>query len=156
MGSAAQVGGALRQRLRVLWQLSGGRGPPSVQTTLSGQAPPAGPQWVSRLAPLEPQALAYDRPLCASLEGFTLHAATRSGALDPAGREALLRYVLRAPVAQERVEQRADGRSLPKVPPPRATNRVGRVTPGAIARGRNFWRARSPWTSSPAPGARGG
>jgi hypothetical protein len=38
-----------------------------------------------------------------------LHAATRAGALDPAGREALLRYVLRPPVAQERVEQRADG-----------------------------------------------
>jgi Putative transposase len=66
-------------------------------------------QWVSRLAPLEPQALAYDKPLCASLDGFTLHAATRAGALDPAGREALLHYVLRPPVAQERVEQRPDG-----------------------------------------------
>jgi hypothetical protein len=70
-----------------------------------GQAPPAGPQWVSR----EPQALAYDKPLCASLDGFTLHAATRAGALDSAGREALLRYVLRPPVAQERVEQRPFG-----------------------------------------------
>jgi hypothetical protein len=74
-----------------------------------GQAPPAGPQWVSRLAPLEPQALAYDKPLCASLDGFTLHAATRAGALDPTGREALLRYVLRPPVAQERVDQRPEG-----------------------------------------------
>ena len=64
---------------------------------------------MSRLAPLEPQALAYDKPLCASLDGFTLHAATRAGALDPAGREALLRYVLRPPVAQERVEQRPCG-----------------------------------------------
>jgi uncharacterized protein (DUF433 family) len=35
--------------------------------------------------------------------------APRAGALDPAGREALLRYVLRPPVAQERVEQRPDG-----------------------------------------------
>jgi len=78
-------------------------------SAVSGQAPPAGPQWVSRLAPLEPQALAYDKPLCASLDGFTLHAATRAGALDAAGREALLRYVLRPPVAQERVEQRPDG-----------------------------------------------
>jgi hypothetical protein len=43
-----------------------------------GQAPPAGPQWMSRLAPLEPRALAYDKPLCASLDGFTLHAATRA------------------------------------------------------------------------------
>jgi len=63
----------------------------------------------TNLAPLDPQALAYDKPLCASLDGFTLHAATRAGALDPAGREALLRYVLRPPVAQERVEQRACG-----------------------------------------------
>ena len=64
---------------------------------------------MSRLAPLEPQALAYAKPLCASLDGFTLHAATRAGALDSGGREALLRYVLRPPVAQERVEQRPDG-----------------------------------------------
>ena len=58
-------------------------------SAVSGQAPPAGPQWVSRLAALEPQALAYDKPRCASLDGFTLHAATRAGALDSAGREAL-------------------------------------------------------------------
>ena len=41
-------------------------------SAVSGQAPPAGPQWVSRLAPLEAQALAYDKPRCASLDGFTL------------------------------------------------------------------------------------
>jgi len=56
-----------------------------------------------------PRALVYDKPLCASLDWFTLHAATRAGALGPAGGEALLRYVLRPPVAQERVEQRGDG-----------------------------------------------
>jgi Putative transposase len=177
-----------------------------------GQAPPAGPQWVSRLAPLEPQALAYDKPLCASLDGFTLHAATRAGALDPTGREALLRYVLRPPVAQERVDQRPEGlvritlkkaytdgtiavdmdplsllcrlatsvppprfhtvkyagvlapaspwRShlapQPPKPPPRATSQIGRITRGATARGRSFWRVASRWTSSPAPGATGG
>ena len=90
----------------------GGEGDPEGNLAASavwGQAPPAGPQWVSRLAPLEPHALAYDKPLCASLDGFTLHAATRAGALDQAGREALLRYVLRPPVAQERVEFRPDG-----------------------------------------------
>ena len=64
---------------------------------------------MSRLAPLEPQALAYDKLLCASLDGFTLHAATRAGALDSAGREALLRYMLRPPVAQERLKQRPCG-----------------------------------------------
>jgi hypothetical protein len=78
-------------------------------SAVSGQAPPAGPQWVSGLAPLDPHALAYDKPLCASLDGFTLHAATRAGALDPAGREALLRYVLRPPTAQERLGQRPGG-----------------------------------------------
>ena len=45
----------------------------------------------------------------ASLDGFTLHAATRADALDTAGREALLRYVLRPPVAQERIEPQKDG-----------------------------------------------
>jgi hypothetical protein len=61
------------------------------------------------LSPLAPSGLAYDKPLCASLDGFTLHAATRAGSLDVAGREALLRYVLRPPIAQERVELRPDG-----------------------------------------------
>ncbi|CAN5377322.1 hypothetical protein BH09MYX1_BH09MYX1_03980 [soil metagenome] len=54
-------------------------------------------------------ALAYDKPLCASLAGFTLHAATRVGAHDATGREALLRYVLRPPVAQERIQDRPGG-----------------------------------------------
>jgi len=72
----------------------GGEGDPEgnlAASGVSGQAPPAGPQWVSRLAPLEEHALAYDKPLCASLDGFTLHAARRAGTLDPPGREALLR-----------------------------------------------------------------
>jgi hypothetical protein len=43
----------------------------------------------------------------ASLDGFTLHAATRAGALHLAGREALLRYVLRPPIAQRRFERGA-------------------------------------------------
>jgi hypothetical protein len=67
------------------------------------------PQWLRGLRALEPTGLGYDKPLCASLDGFTLHAATRAGALDTAGREALLRYVLRQPVAQERVEPQNDG-----------------------------------------------
>jgi hypothetical protein len=78
-------------------------------SAVSGQAPPAGPQWLRGLPPLAPSALSYDKPLCASLDGFTLHAATRAGALDVVGREALLRYVLRPPIAQERLEPRPDG-----------------------------------------------
>ena len=91
---------------------SSGEGDPEsnlAASAVSGQAPPAGPQWVRGLAPLEPHALSYDKPLCVSLDGFTLHAATRAGGHDAAGREALLRYVLRPPVAQERLEQRPDG-----------------------------------------------
>ncbi|HUL79219.1 MAG TPA: hypothetical protein VL691_18275 [Vicinamibacteria bacterium] len=57
---------------------------------------------MSRLAPSSQHELAYDKPLCASLDGFTLHAATRAGAVHPGGSEALLRYVLRPPMAQER------------------------------------------------------
>ena len=78
-------------------------------SAVSGQTPPAGPQWRIRLRPLEPKALAYDKPLCASKDGFTLHAATRAGTLDAPGREALLRYVLRPPIAQNKVEHRQDG-----------------------------------------------
>jgi len=33
-------------------------------SAVSGQALPAGPEWVSRLDPLVPHALAYDKPLC--------------------------------------------------------------------------------------------
>jgi hypothetical protein len=61
-----------------------------------------------------PASLGYDKPLCASLDGFTLHAATRAGSLHLAGREALLRYVLRPPLAQQR--------------PPRGAGDLVRVT----------------------------
>jgi Transposase zinc-binding domain/Putative transposase len=78
-------------------------------SAVSGREPPAGPQWLHGLSPLAPSALRFDKPLCTALDGFTLHAATRAGALDVIGREALLRYVLRPPIAQERVEPRPDG-----------------------------------------------
>ena len=50
-----------------------------------------------------------DTGLCVALDGFTLHAATRAGGHDEAGREALLKYVLRPSVAQERVTRGPDG-----------------------------------------------
>src|SRR5215470_3829352 len=34
-------------------------------SAVSGQAPPAGPQWLRGLPPLSPSALVYDKPLCA-------------------------------------------------------------------------------------------
>ena len=84
-------------------------GAATLAPAVSGRDAPAGPQWVSGLSPLPPSSLAYDKPLCASLDGFTLHAATRAGAWDEAGREALLCTILRPPIGQERLEQREDG-----------------------------------------------
>jgi hypothetical protein len=81
-------------------------------SAVSGQSPPAGPEWRRKRLPLPalvPAPLAFDKPLCASLDGFTLHAATRAGALDAAGREALCKYVLRPAVAQERVTHGPEG-----------------------------------------------
>ncbi|WP_437604221.1 transposase [Sorangium sp. So ce590] len=78
-------------------------------SAVSGRESPAGPQWLRGLSPSSPSALAYDKPLCAALDGFTLHAATRAGAHHAAAREALLRYVLRPPIAKERVEPQQDG-----------------------------------------------
>ena len=74
-------------------------------TRVTGQ-PPAGPAF-KRGAPLAPTFSSHE--LCARLEGYDLHAATRAGAADDAGREALLRYVLRPPIAQERVVAGPDG-----------------------------------------------
>ncbi len=78
-------------------------------SAVSGEAPPTGPQWRRGLPVLDRRALAYDKPLCATLDGFSLHAATRAGGHDPEGREALLRYVLRPPVSNERLELLPDG-----------------------------------------------
>jgi hypothetical protein len=81
-------------------------------SAVDGRTPPAGPEWRrkrGRMPPLVPHALAFDKPLCASKDGFTLHAATRAGGLDAVGREALCKYVLRPAVAQERVTQGPDG-----------------------------------------------
>ncbi len=78
----------------------------------SGTSPPAGPEFRRKNAPLGSlvsKALHFDKPLCASLDHFTLHAATRAGALDVRAREALVKYVLRPPLAQERVTAGPDG-----------------------------------------------
>ena len=56
-------------------------------TSVTGH-PPAGPAFKRAAAP-EPTFSRHE--LCARLEGYDLHAATRAGAGDDAGREALLR-----------------------------------------------------------------
>ena len=75
----------------------------------SGRTPPAGPEWRRGALPRTGAPLSFDKPLCVALDGFTLHAATRAGALDAHGREALLKYILRPPIAQERVVRGPDG-----------------------------------------------
>ena len=42
--------------------------------------------------------------LCVAEHGYSLHAATRAGAHDETGRERLIRYVLRPPLATERLK----------------------------------------------------
>jgi hypothetical protein len=51
----------------------------------------------------------FERHLCVGRAGFTLHAGTRAGGADAAGREALLKYILRPAVAQERIVPGRDG-----------------------------------------------
>jgi hypothetical protein len=78
---------------------------------VSGLAP-AGPEL--RRRPVE---LAFEGrsgvTITASLSvrelGFSLHAATRAGAEDDQGREALLKYILRPPIASERLLPGPDG-----------------------------------------------
>ena len=48
-------------------------------------------------------------PLTATELGFSLHAATRCAADDARGREPLVRYILRPPLAQDRLELLPDG-----------------------------------------------
>jgi hypothetical protein len=69
--------------------------------------------------PLVSAALHFDKPLCASKDGFTLHAATRAGALDTRGREAMCKYVLRPSIAQERITHGPDGLDPPARAPAR-------------------------------------
>jgi hypothetical protein len=45
-------------------------------SAVSGQVPPAGPQWQRGLSQRRAAPLGYDKLLCASLDGFTLHAVT--------------------------------------------------------------------------------
>ncbi len=79
---------------------------------VSGLAP-AGPERRDR--PLAPTVLRgrlgveMTAPLAAVELGFSLHAATTADADDERGREALVRYVLRPPVAQERLKLLPDG-----------------------------------------------
>jgi putative transposase len=98
-----RVDDALAEREPALAQLAA--------AAVSGLAP-AGPEL--RRRPVE---LAFDgrpgvvitAPLSVRELGFSLHAATRAGADDEKGREALLKYILRPPLASERLLPGPDG-----------------------------------------------
>jgi hypothetical protein len=79
-------------------------------SAVSGATPPSGPE-IRRgnvlPRPLGP--LVFDKPLCVAKDGFTLHAATRAGAADAKGKEALVQYVLRPPIAEKHVQRGPDG-----------------------------------------------
>ena len=61
---------------------------------------------------LDPSAAGSRGPRQAQLEGFDLHANVWVSARDRAGLERVCRYLLRPPLAQERLRLRADGRIL--------------------------------------------
>jgi hypothetical protein len=72
---------------------------------------PAGPEFRQR-APIRLAAHpspTITGPLCATDSGFSLHAATIARRDDPRGQEALLRYVLRPPLAQSRLQTLDNG-----------------------------------------------
>jgi len=79
-------------------------------SAVSGHAPPAGPQWLRGLVPLSPSALRLDKPLCASLDGFTLQAATRAA---PAS---WWRSRVAPPQAPAELAQAAEDAKTPKRP----------------------------------------
>ena len=71
---------------------------------------PAGPA-LRRQDPIKLRSTAepaQTKGLCAAEHGFSLHAATTAGADDRAGKEALCKYILRPPIAQDRVQLVAD------------------------------------------------
>jgi len=71
--------------------------------------PPAGPEFRRKLPALVRGETTFEGKLCVRYGDFTLHARTRAGAMDEKGREALLRYILRPPIAQERVTEGPEG-----------------------------------------------
>jgi Putative transposase/Transposase zinc-binding domain len=87
-----------------------------VASAVSGTQPPAGPSFPVRSGATlaypcgsASRSTEFERSLCIGRDGFTLHAATRAGGADAAGREALLKYILRPAVAQERIIPGRDG-----------------------------------------------
>ena len=74
--------------------------------------PPAGPEVRRGRLPITLRGqpgVTVRAPRCVEEQGFTLHANTCAGAEDERGREALLQYVLRPPIANEHVQEGPEG-----------------------------------------------
>jgi hypothetical protein len=100
--SKGDVGAVLVRLCRRTMRFVAGRGPHDARSSDADPTAPRSTARGRRLPAFPSQPLIMDDPLCASLAGFTLHAATRAGALDALGREALCTYVFRPSVARER------------------------------------------------------
>ena len=57
----------------------------------------------------------FKQPLCADIDGFSLHAAVRCGADDRQALEQLCRYITRPALANERVQTNATGQVVLKL-----------------------------------------
>ena len=68
------------------------------------------------------------KPLCASVAGFSLHAAQSVLAHDREALERLLRYGLRAPFSQERLSRRPDGKVVERCKNLRRRRRAVRMS----------------------------
>ena len=78
--------------------------------------PPVRPQTV--LPGVAPVAARAEKPLCANVGGFSLHAARTVAAADREGLERLCRYGLRFPFSQQRLSALPDGRVRYELPRP--------------------------------------
>jgi hypothetical protein len=82
-----------------------------VSSAAASGLPPAGPERRERehLRVTRSPGASITGALCAADMGFTVHAATIAPRHDARAKEALLRYILRPPLAQDRVSLSADG-----------------------------------------------
>jgi hypothetical protein len=82
-----------------------------VSSAAASGLPPAGPERRERehLRVARSPGASITGALCAADMGFTVHAATIAPRHDARAKEALLRYILRPPLAQDRVSLSADG-----------------------------------------------
>ena len=110
----ATIARRLMDRLAAVWEAEGSSYLDPALAALCeafffSRNPPLGKRDTPLLTGME-DAGPQGKALCASVEGFSLHAAQSVPAHDREGLERLLRYGLRAPFSQERLSLRPDGK----------------------------------------------